>query len=49
MRHVFTELAFAWRYLAFTAVSLWITATLAAMIPALRAAKIPPSVAARTT
>lgn len=49
MQRVFSELAFAWRYLVFTAVSLWATATLAAMIPAFRAAKIPPSVAARST
>jgi putative ABC transport system permease protein len=47
MRNVFTDLAFKWRYVALTGFLLWFDATLAAMIPARRAADIPPSVASR--
>jgi putative ABC transport system permease protein len=47
MRNVFDELEFKWRYVALTAFLLWFDATLAAMIPARRAADIPPSVASR--
>jgi putative ABC transport system permease protein len=47
MRNVFAELELKWRYIALTAFLLWFDATLAAMIPARRAANIPPSVASR--
>jgi putative ABC transport system permease protein len=47
MQKVFLELHFGWRTLLFSAALLWIDATLAAMIPALRGADVPPSVASR--
>jgi len=49
MKRVFTELRFDGRYLALTAFCLWIIATVAAMIPARRAARIPPSVATKAS
>ena len=47
MQRVFRDLHFGWNTMLFTAVLLWVDATLAAMIPALRAADVPPSVASR--
>ena len=49
MKRVFTEVSFHWSYLALTGISLWIIAMIAAMIPALRAARIPPSVATKAS
>jgi putative ABC transport system permease protein len=47
MKNVFREMTFGWHYLVLTAVALWINATVAAMVPARRAAEIPPWVASR--
>ena len=47
MRNLFSELELKWRYVVLTGLLLWFDATLAAMIPARRAADIPPSVASR--
>jgi putative ABC transport system permease protein len=49
MRSVFSELRVDWRQLAVPGVGLWLIATSAALLPARRAARIPPSVATRTT
>jgi putative ABC transport system permease protein len=46
-RSIFPTLAVDWRHLAATAVLLWLNATAAAMLPARRAARIPPSMASR--
>jgi putative ABC transport system permease protein len=47
MKELFRGLDLDWRHLALTAGLLWIDATLAAMVPARRAADIPPHVASR--
>jgi putative ABC transport system permease protein len=47
MKRVFPELALGWHFLAITGVLLWLNTTLGAMIPAHRAADVPPSVASR--
>ncbi|HXU81008.1 MAG TPA: FtsX-like permease family protein, partial [Polyangia bacterium] len=49
MKQLFHGLALDWRHLVITGALLWIDATLAAMIPARRAADIPPHVASRGT
>jgi putative ABC transport system permease protein len=48
MRRAFYSISISSWLLALTAVLLWIDGTLAALFPALRASRIPPSVAART-
>jgi putative ABC transport system permease protein len=47
MQRVFIGIQFNVRFLGLTALLLWLVATLAAMIPARRAAEIPPSIASR--
>jgi putative ABC transport system permease protein len=47
MKRVFSPLHLEWWWLVLNAVSLWLSAVVAAMLPARRAARIPPSVAAR--
>jgi putative ABC transport system permease protein len=47
MKRLFHGLVLDWRHLAITAVLLWVDATLAALVPARRAADIPPHVASR--
>jgi putative ABC transport system permease protein len=47
MKRLFHDLVLDWRHLAITAVLLWVDATLAALVPARRAADIPPHVASR--
>jgi hypothetical protein len=47
MKRLFHDLVLDWRHLAITAALLWVDATLAALVPARRAADIPPHVASR--
>jgi len=47
MKRLFHGLVLDWRHLAITAALLWVDATLAALVPARRAADIPPHVASR--
>src|SRR6185369_14717260 len=47
MKRLFNDMALDWRLLAATGVVLWIDATLAALVPARRAADIPPHIASR--
>jgi putative ABC transport system permease protein len=47
MKRLFHGLVLDWRHLAITGVLLWVDATLAALVPARRAADIPPHVASR--
>jgi putative ABC transport system permease protein len=47
MKRLFHDMALDWRLLALTGVVLWIDATLAALVPARRAADIPPHIASR--
>jgi putative ABC transport system permease protein len=48
MRRVFLHIAFEAHFAALTALALWLTSLLATLVPALRAARVPPSVAARS-
>ena len=47
MRRAFPGLEADWRLLALTVALLWVDCTLAALVPARRAARIPPSAASR--
>jgi len=48
MRRVFPHITFDVHFAALTALALWLTSLLATLVPALRAARVPPSVAARS-
>ena len=47
MKQLFYDLRLDWRLLAMTCLLLWVDTTLAALVPARRAADIPPHVASR--